>query len=85
MKASLRRISLLAASLALFVACSGEPISAPAKIATPTAAPSQGSPRRPLGGVFSISHEFIAVQTPAHVPRAADISVSKTIGRPVER
>jgi hypothetical protein len=81
MKASLRRISLLAASLALFVACSGEPISAPAKIATPTAAPSKDLLGGLLGGVINTVTNLIAVQgLQRNVPLLADISVSKTIG-----
>jgi len=81
MKASLRRISLLAASLALFVACSSEPISAPAKIATPTAAPSKDLLGGLVGGVVGIVQNLVSLPGLLRTtPLAADITVTKTIG-----
>jgi hypothetical protein len=82
MRASLRRISLLAASLALFSACSSEPISAPqAKIATPTAAPSADLLGGVVGGVVGIVQKLVLMPgLQRTTPLAADITVTKTIG-----
>jgi hypothetical protein len=82
MRASLRRISLVAASLALFTACSGEPISAPkASLATPTAAPSGDLLGGLIGGVVGIVNNLIAMPGLLRTsPLAADITVSQTIG-----
>jgi hypothetical protein len=79
MKASLRRISLLAAGIALFSACSSEPISAPqaTQIAAPAAAPSADL----LGGVVGIVKKLIVMPgLQRTTPLAANITVTKTIG-----
>lgn len=81
MKASLRRISLVAASLVLFSACSSEPINAPqARVAAPTAAPSADL----LGGVVGVVDVLKklillpGLQRTTALPSA--ITVTKTIG-----
>jgi len=78
MKASLRRISLLAAGIALFSACSSEPISAPQ---APASAPSKDLLGGLLGGVVNTVTNLIAVPgLQRNIPLLADITVSKTIG-----
>ena len=73
MRASLRRIALVAASLALFSACSSEPTSAPhARIAAPAAAPSASL----LGSLLNT----IVPGLERTSPLTSDITVSKTIG-----
>ncbi|MDB4890748.1 MAG: hypothetical protein JWL61_2603 [Gemmatimonadetes bacterium] len=83
MKASLRRISLLAAGLALFSACSSEPISAPqaSQIAAPAAAPSADLLGGLVGGVVGIVQKLIVMPgLQRTTPLAANITVTKTIG-----
>jgi hypothetical protein len=82
MRASLRRISLVAASLALFTACSSEPISAPkAPLATPTAVPSGDLLGGLVGGVVGIVNNLITMPGLLRSsPLANDITVSQTIG-----
>ncbi|MEO5814594.1 MAG: hypothetical protein ABIT20_04865 [Gemmatimonadaceae bacterium] len=82
MKASLRRISLLAASLALFSACSSEPISAPqARIATPTTAPSKDLLGGLVGGVVGVVQNLIVMPgLQRTTPLAANITVTQTVG-----
>ena len=83
MKASLRRISLLATSIALFSACSSEPISAPqaSQIATPTAEPNKDLLGGLLGGVVGIVKKLIVMPgLQRNTALAANITVTKTIG-----
>ena len=80
MKASIRRISVLAAGIALFSACSSEPISAPpVQTAAPTA-PS-ASLGGLLGGVVNVVTNLISVPgLQRNVALPANITVSQTIG-----
>jgi hypothetical protein len=83
MKASLRRISLLAASIALFSACSSEPISAPqaSQIATPTAEPNKDLLGGLLGGVIGLVKKLIVMPgLQRNTALAANITVTQTIG-----
>ena len=82
MKASLRRISLLAAGIALFSACSSEPVSAPqARIATPTAAPSADLLSGVVGGVVGAVQKLIVMPgLQRNTALAANITVTETIG-----
>jgi len=80
MKASIRRIALMAAGIALFSACSSEPISAPpAQIATPTAP--NASLGGLLGGVVNIVTNLLSVPgLQRNVGLPSNITVSQTIG-----
>lgn len=82
MKASLRRISLLAAGLALFSACSSEPISAPqARVETPATAPSKDLLGGLIGGVVGVvQHLIVMPGLQRNTPLAANITVTQTIG-----
>jgi ZU5 domain len=80
MRASLRRISLVAASLALFSACSSEPTSAPqARIPAP-AAPNADLLGGLLGGAVNLVQNLVLPGLLRTSPLAADITVSQTIG-----
>ena len=82
MRASLRRIGLVAASLALFSACSSEPVSAPhARVAAPAATPSADLLGGLVGGVVDVVEKLILVpglQRTSSLPAA--ITVTQTIG-----
>ena len=82
MRASFRRISLVAASLALFSACSSEPTSAPqARALAPAAAPSASLLGGLVGGVVGAVQNLVLVPGLLRTsPLAADITVSQTIG-----
>ena len=72
MRASLRRIGLVAASLALFSACSSEPTSVPhARLAAPPTVPSTL-----LGSLLNT----VVPGLQRTLPLASDITVSRTIG-----
>lgn len=82
MRAPLRRISLVVASLALFSACSSEPISAPpVRNAAPTAASSADLLGGLVGGVVGLLNNLVFVPVLQRTsPLAADITVSQMIG-----
>ncbi|MEO8336349.1 MAG: hypothetical protein ABI664_15325 [bacterium] len=83
MKISLRRITTLAAGIALFSACSSEPISAPqaSPMATPTTAPSKNLLGGLVGGVVGIvQHLIVMPGLQRNTPLAANITVTQTIG-----
>ena len=81
MRASIRRIGLVAASLALFSACSSEPISAPARVSAPTAAPNADLLGGLVGGVVNTLNSLTLVSGLQRTsPLLVPITVTKTIG-----
>jgi hypothetical protein len=81
MRVFLRRISLVAASLALFSACSSEPTSAPQAGVPAPVAPSASLLGGLVGGVVNVVQNLVLVPGLLRsVPLAADITVSQTIG-----
>lgn len=83
MRAPLRRLSLVVASIALFSACSSEPISAPQAVRAPTA--SISTPTAPnadlLGGIVDVVRKLIVMPGLLRTtPLSANITVSQTIG-----
>jgi hypothetical protein len=79
MRASLRRISLVVASLALFSACSNEPTSAPQAHPAP-AAYSTDLLGGLVGGVVGLVQNLLLPGLLRTTPLAANITVSQTIG-----
>lgn len=80
MRASLRRISLVAASLALFSACSSEPTSAPQARVPAPAAPSADLLGGLVGGAVNLVQNLVLPGLLRTSPLAANITVSQTIG-----
>ncbi len=90
MKSSRRRLTLLAAGVAMFSACSGEPMSAPqAALAPSSAAPIATSATGPskdllgglVGGVVGIVQNLTVMPgLQRATPLAADITVTQTVG-----
>jgi ZU5 domain len=76
MLTSFRRLSVLAAGLALLAACSGEPATAPAAPSLAPAAPSADL----LGSVTNTLGLTLVGGLQRTSPLSADITVSKTIG-----
>ena len=81
MRPFLRRFGLVAASLALFSACSSEPTSAPARVASSVAAPSADLLGGLVGGVVNVVKSLTLVPGLQRTsPLAVNITVSQTIG-----
>ena len=81
MRAILRRISLVTTSLALFTACSSEPISAPPRVGSPAVAPSADLLGGLVGGVVNVVQSLMLVPgLQRSSPLATTITVSQTIG-----